>query len=125
MHFVLTFDAYNEKVNEAENNKKKLEETKKQLADFVNGQKEFQKSIEARYERYDNLFSELLLRHNKDKLKKIKDEKKRNAAESQLLWDGAAAAEYELEEELEEKAAQERLAAYDEQAGRNHEFTEE
>jgi hypothetical protein len=40
--------------------------------------------------------------------KKFKnDEKKRNAEESQLLWDAAVAAEVEYEAELEEKQEEE------------------
>jgi len=65
------------------------------------------------------------LKRAEPELKKIKDEKKRNTAECQLLWDAGVAAEVELEEDLGEEAAEESLAAYDEQAGRNHEFTEE
>ena len=42
---------------------------------------------------------------NKQRLQKIKNEKKRNAEESQLLWDAAAAAEVELEEEEATKRA--------------------
>jgi hypothetical protein len=43
------------------------------------------------------------LSRNKQRLQKIKNEKKRNAEESQLLWD--AAAEVELEEEEAAKRA--------------------
>jgi hypothetical protein len=66
--------------------------------------------------RVDRLYHELM-RENGERLKKIKNENKRNVEESQLLWDAAAAAEVELEEE----AADKRLAAYE--AG-NLEFTE-
>ena len=45
---------------------------------------------------------------------------KHNTAQSRLLWNATAAAGYELEEE----GADERLAVYDERAGRNHEFTQ-
>ena len=37
------------------------------------------------------------------RLNKIKDEKKRNAEETKLLWDAHGTAEYEHEEELEEE----------------------
>jgi hypothetical protein len=70
--------------------------------------------------RVDRLYHELM-RENGERLKKIKNENKRNVEESQLLWDAAAAAEVELEGELEEEAADKRLAAYE--AG-NLEFTE-
>jgi hypothetical protein len=52
-------------------------------------------------------------------LKKIKNDKKRNAEETKLLWDPGTAAEVELKNE----AAAERLAVY-EQAGKLK-FTEE
>jgi len=38
------------------------------------------------------------LRKEESRLKEIEDEKKRNAAETKLLWDAASAAEYELGE---------------------------
>ncbi len=134
--FVLRFDAYNETIEESENVRKELAELKverekdnKAVEERVELRlKEFaqriEESIELKLQAKHNRIAHESLSQNKQRLSKIKDEKKRNAEETKLLWDVSVAAEVELEEELEEEAAAERLAAYDEQAG-NHEFTED
>jgi integrase/recombinase XerD len=122
--FVLSFDAFNETIEEADKMKKELVEIKAQQQLQQQLQKEERERQLANEEdmraRVDRLYHELM-RENGERLKKIKNENKRNVEESQLLWDAAAAAEVELEGELEEEAADKRLAAYE--AG-NLEFTE-
>jgi integrase/recombinase XerD len=134
--FVLSFDAFNETMEESEKTKKELEalrlereRDKKALAELVDSRlrqfaQSIDKTIEQRLEAKHGRLADEFLSQNKGGLKKIKDEKKYNAAQSQLLWDAGVAAEVELEEELEEEAAAERLAAYDKEAV-NLEFSEE
>jgi hypothetical protein len=123
-------------MEESEKTKKELEalrlereRDKKALAELVDSRlrqfaQSIDKTIEQRLEAKHGRLADEFLSQNKAGLKKIKDEKKYNAAQSQLLWDAGVAAEVELEEELEEEAAAERLAAYDKEAV-NLEFSEE
>ena len=117
--FVLSFDAFNETMEESEKTKNELEalriereKDKKALAELLESkQKQFEERIEQMEERQERIYEELF-RKEETRLNKIKNKDKRNAEETKLLWDAAAAAEVELEEELEDEAAQERLAAY-------------
>lgn len=65
--------------------------------------KRLEETMIANMERY----ADEALRIAKPELNKIKDEKKRNAEESQLLWDVGVTAEVEYEQELEEEQEEE------------------
>ena len=121
--FVLTFNAYDEKVNELERVKKELEALKaerekdnKAITELVEIRlkqfaKSIEESIEQRFESKHSRFADEYLSRNKEQLERIKDEKKRNTEQSKLLWDAGVAAEIELEEELEEETLEEKLTA--------------
>jgi hypothetical protein len=47
---VLSYDAYNETIEEAEETKKALEEAKKTLVEMEKRQKEFEKSIDVKFD---------------------------------------------------------------------------
>jgi integrase/recombinase XerD len=110
--FVLSFDAYNEKLDESENLKKELAELKAQQQ---SQREELEETIDERMQaNFEKIYAKMM-RTFGPKLNEIKDEKKRNAEETKLLWDASTTAEVELEEALDEQAAQERLAAYEEE----------
>jgi hypothetical protein len=99
--FVISFDAFNETIEEAENNKRKLEETEKKLAELLDSRlKQFQESIEAKYDR----LSAELLSQNEERLKEM-NEKKREQEMEVLTVLGPEALEEELEEEEAAKRA--------------------
>jgi integrase len=94
--------SYDTIIREAENNKKKLEETEKKLAELLDSRlKQFQESIEAKYDR----LSAELLRQNEGRLKEM-NEKEREREMEVLTVLGPEA----LEEELEEIQAAKRAA---------------
>jgi len=78
------------------------------LKEFVQS---IEESIELKLEAKHNRIAHESLSQNKQRLNKIKNEKQREALENQLLEDATTAAEIELEEELEDEAAEQRLAA--------------
>jgi hypothetical protein len=65
------------------------------------------KRLEENMVAYFEKYADEALKRAKPELKKIKDEKKHNAEQSQLLWDSGVAAEVEYEEELEEEQEEE------------------
>jgi hypothetical protein len=95
--------SYDTIIREAENNKKKLEETENKLAElFESRLKQFQESIEAKYDR----LSTELLSQNGGRLKEM-NEKEREREMEVLTVLGPEA----LEEEEEEEEAAKRVAA--------------
>lgn len=96
-----------------------IEQIQSQQQSMQYQMKRLEENMIAIFEKY----TDEALKRAKPELKKIKDEKKHNTEQSKLVWDAGVAAEVELEEELEDEAAAERLAVY-EQAGKLK-FTEE
>ncbi|MDQ3976779.1 MAG: hypothetical protein M3264_09670 [Thermoproteota archaeon] len=96
-----------------------IEQIQSQQQSMQYQMKRLEENMIAIFEKY----TDEALKRAKPELKKIKDEKKHNTEQSKLVWDAGVAVEVELEEELEDEAAAERLAVY-EQAGKLK-FTEE
>jgi integrase len=85
------------------NNKAVAEAVEIRLKQFA----EYMQRLEAKHDRLADEF----MSQNKGRLNRIKDEKKRDTVLSQGLWDACAAAELEVEDELEEEEAAKRAAA--------------
>jgi hypothetical protein len=102
-HRPITPISYDAIMREAENNKRKLEETEKKLAELLDSRlKQFQESIEAKYDR----LSAQLLRQNEGRLKEMNE--KERAREMEVL---TVLGPQALEEEEEEVRAAKRAAA--------------
>ena len=101
--FVLSFDAFNDTMQESENNKRKLEETEKKLAELLDSRlKHFQENIEAKYDR----LSVELLRQNEGRLKEMNEkEREREMEVLTVLGPEALEEEFEEEEEAAKRAA--------------------
>jgi integrase len=101
---VLRFEAYIESKEEAEDVKKELAEIKaQQKLQREELEEEFDKRMDAKFEK---IYAKMM-RTFGPRLRKIKDEKKRTAEETKLLWDAGVAAEVEYEQQLEEEQEEE------------------
>ena len=94
--------SYDTIIREAENNKRKLEETEKKLAELLDSRlKQFQESIEAKYDR----LSAELLRQNEGRLKEMNKKQREREMEALTVLGPEALEEEEEEEEAAKRAA--------------------
>jgi hypothetical protein len=80
-----------------------IEQIQSQQQSMQYQMKRLEENMVAIFEKY----ADQALKKAKPRLNKIKDEKKRNAEESMLLWEAGARAQVEVEEELAEEEDEE------------------